>query len=197
MDIVAMKLLSAAFFLVVGLIGGFLPAKVSKLSPVAMHVAYAFAGGILAAVAVVHMLDDASGDLQDMGAHFAKALGGKDDAVFPMGNALFLIGFFFICSVEAFLHHKLGADAKYDHNGHSGGLDNNLLTAEVGDPRGTVTGGVDNAAGWATVVGLTIHSTVEGVAAGAVRDETQAAMVVLRSPGQAKICVLPVRRGSQ
>lgn len=168
MDIVAFKLLSALLFLVLGLVGGFLPLKISKLSQVAMHVAYAFAGGILAAVAVVHMLGDASGDLEDAGTAFAKFFPfvDPDDADFPLGNALFLIGFFLICSIEALLHHKLGAHA-YDHSGHG---EDQLMAKE---------GGGANAGGWATLVGLSIHSVVEGVAAGAVDDATQAAFVVL------------------
>merc|ERR1719310_1177144 len=146
------------------------------------------------------MLDDASQDLQPAGATFAKALGGSDDAVFPLGNALFLIGFFCICSIEASLHHLLGSNTHYDHTGHGkehvlppgsagtgveellpGGRNVAIVatSADIEQPVAVSTRPPKgNAAGWATVIGLSIHSTVEGIAAGAVADEVQAGMVV-------------------
>ena len=191
MELVAFKWLSIVILLLFGLVGGFLPLKISKLSQVGVHIAYAFAGGVLAAVAVVHMLADASGDLVEAGANFAKALGGDDDAVFPLANALFTIGFFTICSVEAVLHHKLGAHAMtaHGHSGHEPDLtQSDHLASRWSDiglhsetgllPESGVTGS-SAAAGWATLVGLSIHSVVEGVAAGAVADPASAGAVVL------------------
>lgn len=164
MNLVAFKLVAAAVWLCIGLIGGFAPLKLSQISQVAMHITYAFAGGILAAVAVVHMLASASGGLEDTGTSFANALGGGDG--FPLGNALFLIGFFLISFIEALLHHNLGA-SKYDQSGHDQ------------DHTQPLTDGGNNAGGWATLVGLSIHSIVEGIATGAVTDEKQEFFVVL------------------
>eukprot|EP01050_Picozoa_sp_SAG11_P023087 SAG11_NODE_4542_length_1859_cov_0.990909_1_plen_288_part_00 len=176
MELIAFKWVSIVVLLLFGLGGGFLPLKISTLSQVGVHIAYAFAGGVLAAVAVVHMLDDASGDLEEAGANFAKALGGES---FPLANALFTIGFFFICSVEAVLQHKLGAHA------HGSGHEPDSSQSETGlqSERGLLPGkgesGSSAAAGWATLVGLSIHSVVEGVAAGAVDDAASAGAVVL------------------
>lgn len=167
MDLTAFKIISMIVMFFVALIGGFLPMKVSSISKVAMHTAYAFAGGILAAVAMVHMLADASDDLEDTGKDFAMWLGQpEDDADFPMGNTIFLLGFFCISFVEVTLHHTLGG-AHHAHNrshGSEGLLEDQANTA--------------NAAGWATVVGLTIHSFFEAMAAGAGTDETQVGFVI-------------------
>lgn len=167
MDITTFKIISMVIMFFVALIGGFLPMKVSSISKVAMHTAYAFAGGILAAVAMVHMLADASEDLEDAGKQFAMWLGqDEDDADFPMGNAIFLLGFFCISFVEVILHHTLGG-AHHSHH-HSGEGGEGLLETE----------NTANAAGWATVVGLTIHSLFEAMAAGAGEDETQVGFVI-------------------
>ena len=111
-------LVSIAVLLLFGLVGGFAPLKVSQLSQTSVDIACAFAGGILAAVAVVHMLDDAGGELEESGKAFALALGGGDDAVFPMANTLFMVGVFAILSVEAILHHKVGGHAHGNSNDH-------------------------------------------------------------------------------
>merc|ERR1719387_2933651 len=125
--------------------------KVSSISKVAMHTAYAFAGGILAAVAMVHMLADASEGLEETGKKFAMWLGqSEDDADFPMGNAIFLLGFFCISFVEVILHHTLGGA---HHSHHRSGEGRDALLENGANSA--------NAAGWATVVGLTIHSLFE------------------------------------
>jgi zinc transporter ZupT len=178
MDTQAFKWLAIAILLIIGLVGGFVPLWAKNVSQLGVHIAYAFSGGILAAVAMVHMLDDASGDLEDLGANFAKALSAGSSDDFPMGNALFLIGFFFICSIETVLHHTLGSHA-YDCSGielsgieHEGGALENGLPQQQGRSTG-------NAAGWATLVGLTIHSFFEGVAMGVPTDASVVGALVL------------------
>jgi len=154
----------------IGILGGFMPLWVDKISKMAVHLAYAFAGGILGAVALVHMLDDASSDLEDVGASFAKALSnGKSDG-FPMGIFLFLVGFFLISTIESILHHTLGHH-EYDHSGHGDEGKQGMLTTEKASAA--------NAAGWATLVGLTIHSFFEGVAMGVPTDESEVGALVI------------------
>eukprot|EP00427_Karlodinium_veneficum_P057602 CAMPEP_0169424826 /NCGR_PEP_ID=MMETSP1017-20121227/68243_1 /TAXON_ID=342587 /ORGANISM="Karlodinium micrum, Strain CCMP2283" /LENGTH=138 /DNA_ID=CAMNT_0009534627 /DNA_START=30 /DNA_END=443 /DNA_ORIENTATION=- len=120
MDLVVFKWLAVVLLLIIGLIGGFLPLWLKKISKLFVHVAYAFSGGILGAVALVHMLADASSTLDDhhVGADFAKALSGGADDNFPMGNALFLIGFFLISSIEVAALHQSSEGHAYDHSGH-------------------------------------------------------------------------------
>jgi len=176
-------LASIAVLLLFGLVGGFAPLKVSQLSQSSVDIAYAFAGGILAAVAVVHMLDDAGGELEASGQAFAQALGGGDDAVFPMANTLFMVGFFAILSVEATLHHKVGGHAHGNSNEQSAPQVETGAPAETGEtellPESSQSQdekGSSATGGWATLVGLSIHSVVEGVAAGAIPSEDQAAL---------------------
>lgn len=144
-----------------------------------MDIAYAFAGGILAAVAVVHMLDDAAGELEESGRAFALALGGDDDAVFPLANALFMVGLFAILSVETIMHHKVGAHADggsselVSTQSEEAGATETELLPESGQ---SISKESSPTAGWATLVGLSVHSVVEGVAAGAIPAEDQAAV---------------------
>lgn len=173
MDLLAFKWIFVAVFLVLGLVGGFLPLWADKVSKLAVHIAYAFAGGILAAVAMVHMLGDASDDLADLGTDFAGALGGDD---YPLAIALFLIGFFLICSVETILHHTLGGHVHYDHSGHEHEAQEKQDNELLAQPAKTKT---TNAAGWATIVGLTIHSFFEGVAMGVPKSDFQVSALVI------------------
>jgi zinc transporter ZupT len=184
MDTSTFKWLATALLLIIGLVGGFLPLWTKKVSQFGVHVAYAFSGGILAALAMVHMLDDASGDLQDLGVDFAKALssGTKDD--FPMGSALFLVGFFFISSIEAVLHHTLRPHG-HDHStielapGEAQATDQQqgeTRENELLQHHGRNTG---NAAGWASLAGLTIHSFFEGVAMGVPTDQSVVGALVV------------------
>eukprot|EP00933_Yihiella_yeosuensis_P063702 TRINITY_DN66940_c0_g1_i1.p1 TRINITY_DN66940_c0_g1~~TRINITY_DN66940_c0_g1_i1.p1 ORF type:complete len:283 (-),score=36.53 TRINITY_DN66940_c0_g1_i1:195-1043(-) len=172
MDGIVFKWFAIVILLIIGLVGGFVPLWADKLSQLAMHIAYAFSGGILAAVAMVHMLDDASGDLEDLGADFAKALSSGSKDAFPMGSALFLIGFFFISSIEAILHHTLGHHADDSLPLHEGNIRENGMVQQ----RGRTIG---NTAGWATLVGLTIHSFFEGVAMGVPTDQSVVGALVL------------------
>jgi zinc transporter ZupT len=191
MNLSAFKYLSAAVLLVVALIGGLLPLKIKNLAPVAMHIANSFAGGILIAVGCVHMLPDASGDLEDAGKAFSKALGGDEDSAFPIANALFLIGFILILNFETVLHHKVPGHVHNDGarreaelvlnqnlNGHacSGQNTGTSTSTTQALPLETV---VSNVGGWATLVGLSVHSVVEGVAAGASSDEAQTGYIML------------------
>ena len=171
---------SITVLLLFGLVGGFAPLKVSQLSQVSVDIAYAFAGGILAAVAVVHMLDDAGGELEESGKVFAQAMGGGDDAVFPLANTLFMVGFFTILSVEAILHHRVGVHAHSDSNDEHGPTQAKtealVETELLPESSRSHDAGSSATAGWATLVGLSIHSVVEGVAAGSIPSEDQAAL---------------------
>lgn len=176
MDTIAFKWLAIVILLIIGLSGGFVSLWAKQVSQLAVHIAYAFSGGILAAVAMVHMLDDASSDLEGLGANFAKTLSSGKSDDFPMGNALFLVGFFFITSIEAVLHQTMGSHS-YDHNAmeHEGDARENGLLQQNGHK----TSNTANTAGWATLVGLTIHSFFEGVAMGVPTDDGVVGALVL------------------
>ena len=172
--------MSIVVLLLFGLVGGFAPLKMSQLSRASVDIAYAFAGGILPAVAVVHMLDDAGGELEEAGKAFAQALGGDDDAVFPLANTLFMVGLFTILSMEAILHHKVGVHAHDDSSNEHGPTQAKTEPSAETDllPERSKSHDADSSAtaGCATLVGLSIHSVVEGVAAGSIPSEDQAAL---------------------
>merc|ERR1719408_207700 len=123
---------------------------------------------------MVHMLDDASSDLEDLGASFAKALSDGSSSKFPMGNALFLVGFFFICSIETVLHQTCGS-----HADHHSGRDQDLESQPHEDVLMQRCRSTGSSAGWATLAGLTIHSFFEGVAMGVPSDASVVGALVL------------------
>merc|ERR1712048_1340292 len=104
--------------------------KLSQQSVLVMHMAYAFAGGIL-------------------------------------------MGFLLITIIETLLHHKLGNSFHAGEAPAHKQIEQGLTHAEVAASPESISGG------WATVVGLSIHSIVEGVATGAGNDAGAVGFVVL------------------
>merc|ERR1711862_643380 len=99
---------------------------------------------------------------------------GGDDA-FPLGLALFLMGFLLITIIETLLHHKLGNSFHAGEAPAHKQIEQGLTHAEV------AAAPESNSGGWATVVGLSIHSIVEGVATGAGNDAGSANLSLWRA----------------
>jgi len=180
MDAHVVKLVSALVLFFVASFGGLVSIRVQNSgSPTQMHLAYAFAAGVLVAVAVVHMLAEASEELAGWGLSFSKFFGGGDEA-FPVGFLLFVLGFAAIITIEALLHHKLG----HSHDQEDGGSNREPLgVAPIEQNVSLVSAlgqeGQVNAGGWAALAGLSLHSVVEGLAAGSVVDAEDSFAVLL------------------
>jgi len=178
MDAGVVKLVSALVLFFVAAFGGLVSLRVQNTgSPTKMHLAYAFASGVLIAVAVVHMLAEASEELEGWGESFSKALGG--DEAFPVGFLLFVLGFATIIIIEALLHHKLGHSHDQENAGSAreplgaAPTEQNVSLLSIGQ------GDAVNAGGWAALAGLSLHSVVEGLAAGSVKDAEDSFAVLL------------------
>jgi len=183
MNLTLFKAITGIILFVVAVIGAFLPLKVAQVSDSLMKVCNAFAGGILIAASICHMLADANGDLEDAGMAVNKFLnGGEADEPFPLGYALFILGFFLPILIEVVLDPHAGQPG---HAAHGGTTDTEM--AKEGSPEASLTGQsmVSNVAknatvaSYATLIALVIHSSIEGIAAGATSDPDDAFAIVL------------------
>lgn len=145
-----------------------------------MKVGNAFAGGILIATAMCHMLADANGDLEDAGKAINRVLNGlpKDDEdveAFPLGFFLCVLGFFLVVLIEVALDPHADGDG-HGHGGHPHGAPQEALTGQS-----FASNVVKNAsvAGLAALVALLVHSCIEGLASGATSDPDQAFAITL------------------
>ena len=87
------KLLSAILLFLVALGGALLPRKASKLSLAAVRLCNAAAGGVLVAVALVHLLAESVWALETPGRALSTLLSGPDAKEFPLGFAICGLGF--------------------------------------------------------------------------------------------------------
>jgi zinc transporter ZupT len=184
MNLNLFKAISAIILFVMSVVGCFLPLKIKQISDSLMKVGNAFAGGILIATAMCHMLADANGDLEDgddsPGMKINKFLNGGDaDDAFPLGSFLCILGFFLVVLIEVVLdphsqdaHHGHGETNKdIEAAGSQASLTGRSFTSNV----------VKNAsvAGFAALVALLVHSCIEGLASGATSDPDQAFAITL------------------
>lgn len=178
-----LTILGAVILFVTSLAGGATVIYVSKLSVRWKQLCNALAGGVLIAVALCHMLADSLGDLEPWGKAMNKALGGDPDDAYPIGLAFTGCGFFLVVSIEYLLgghHHGKGPSTeKKDGAGVEQGtnfeFEDNASSSEVSSEADQIEN-ADGVVGVATLAGLTVHSLIEGIAAGS---EGSNAMTIL------------------
>jgi len=185
MNLTLFKAISAILLFIMSIVGCFLPLKIKEISDSLMKVGNAFAGGILIATALCHMLGDANEDLEDAGIAINAVLNGvpkaqMDDA-FPLGFFLCILGFFMVVLIEVVLD-------PHGPDGHGHGHGENVKDIEGGGgSQASLTGRsfssnvVKNAsvAGFAALVALLVHSCIEGLASGATSDPDQAVAITV------------------
>ena len=164
------KALSGVLLFFVALGGSVLSRTASGFSPKLVRVCNATAGGILVAVTLVHMLADGSGDVEGPGIQIARFLSGQaDPEAFPLGFALCGIGFLTILSVEVFL--PGGHDKDSHHSGTETTPSDSDSESELGDQEKiTIVKSKSCFGGLCAVLGLCLHSLIEGTATGASTD---------------------------
>ena len=159
--------MSAGVLFIVALSGAALSKFAASFSPKIVRVSNALAGGILLAVTLVHMLADASDQMEEPGVAIAVFLSGDKSAeAFPLGYALLGIGFLTILSVEVFLPEK----ESEAHVMEDSGSENESNADE--QPR-AVLPGKSLTAGTSALVGLCVHSFIAGTATGAADDMSE------------------------
>merc|ERR1712039_929265 len=126
------------------------------------------------------MLSESAEELEEAGVAFSKAFGGDGEEAFPLGTFLFICGFALIVIIEALLHHKLGAK----HESSPGVANGNMVEARERLGAQSMEGSLIHtdkakAGGWAALTGLSIHSVVEGLAAGSVAGAADVSFVLL------------------
>ncbi|CAL1154460.1 unnamed protein product [Cladocopium goreaui] len=167
------KAVSAGALFIVALSGAALSKCVANFSPKIVRVSNALAGGILLAVTLVHMLADASDQMEEPGVAMAVFLSGNKSAeAFPLGYVLLGIGFLTILSVEVFLLEK----ESEAHVMEDSGSENESNADE--QPR-AVLPGKSLTAGMSALVGLCLHSFIAGTATGAADDMSEFSEVLI------------------
>lgn len=182
-SITVISIIAALLFFAVALGGGVAVLWIANLSKKWKQLSNALAGGVLIGVALCHMLGDNLGDVDPWGKAINKALGGDPDEAYPLGLALAGCGFFLIVGLE----YLLGG---HGHSGHEQSHQERISDRQpnVEDPetdsscssntRSSQANGQSDVTGLATLIGISIHSTLEGVATGAARSEDTLGMLV-------------------
>lgn len=171
MNKVAVKLICGGVLFLVAMLGAVLSKYASSFSPKIVRVCNAFAGGILLAVTLVHMLADSSEDLETPGVAVAAFFtGDKNHEAFPLAFSIVGLGFLTILSVEVFLPgghdgEHLGIEGDSDSETESETPDLEAAKAPV-LPKSC-------AAGLSALLGLCLHSLIEGTATGAAQDMSE------------------------
>lgn len=173
MNKVAVKLICGGVLFLVAMLGAVLSKYASSFSPKIARVCNAFAGGILLAVTLVHMLADSSKDLETPGVAVAAFFtGDKNHEAFPLAFSIVGLGFLTILSVEVFL--PGGHDG--EHSGIEEDSDSETESSETPDleaAKAPVTLPKSCAAGLSALLGLCLHSLIEGTATGAGKDMSE------------------------
>lgn len=155
----------------------------AAISPKWMQLCSAFAGGVLVAVSLCHMVADNQEDLEPWGNAINRALGGDPNEAFPVGMVLAGLGFFGIIVLEQMVgeHDHSNDDPESDRP--ESDLESN--TSSVSAPGSKQKGesvalqGNSTFAGVSTLVGVTIHSIIEGVAMGASQSDFALGLLTL------------------
>eukprot|EP00931_Biecheleriopsis_adriatica_P006938 TRINITY_DN108281_c0_g1_i1.p1 TRINITY_DN108281_c0_g1~~TRINITY_DN108281_c0_g1_i1.p1 ORF type:complete len:291 (+),score=58.36 TRINITY_DN108281_c0_g1_i1:42-914(+) len=176
----ALVAVAALIYFLTALAGGLAVIYISGLSLRWKQLCNALAGGVLIGVALCHMLADSLEGVESWGKAISKALGGDPDDAYPIGLALAGCGFFLVVGLEYLLGgHSHGESHSTEkkaqgmealESGSECTSDESEVAADGGD------GGI---VGIATLVGLTIHSLIEGVATGAAESDDTLSVLVL------------------
>mmetsp|Transcript_58810 Transcript_58810/g.167230 ORF Transcript_58810/g.167230 Transcript_58810/m.167230 type:complete len:316 (+) Transcript_58810:134-1081(+) len=198
MNVAVVKGIAIVAYLAVALVGGFGARWVAAVSPKWMQFCNACAGGVLVSVGLVHMLSENAEKLDGWGKSLASFLGGAPEEVpctgggkgceetppFPLGNVLAGLGFFLILVAEQLGGHEHGG---HDHESHvrrevvveneDGETDivvsddsNFSEAGEAGETRQVRIAKVPPLAGLGTLVGISVHTLIEGIVTGAMSD---------------------------
>lgn len=193
--------LAAISFFVVAFAGGASVKWISGLSDKWMQLCNALAGGVVMGVALCHMLGDNLEGLNGWGQDINKALGGDPDESAPLGLALAGYGFFIVVGIEYLLS---GGDHAHESGQSMLNQERDVelanSSADVPDDRSDRSStstqdvpkeGKIHLAGFTTLIGLTIHSSIEGIATGAAAGSTFGVLVfaVLLHKGFASFAV--------
>ncbi|CAE7829628.1 slc39a1 [Symbiodinium sp. CCMP2592] len=159
------KIVSSVILGIVALGGSILAKYTASLSTKLMRVCNAGAGGVLLAVVLVHMLSESSEGLTSAGEsiyEFFKPGGGDS---FPLGFALCGLGFLANLSMEVFIPDKHDYEGHSEEESESDSSNSEMAHAHIKvDHRQSCIGG------FAALLGLYLHSLIEGTAAGAQPD---------------------------
>lgn len=176
MQLTTVKAVSAGILFVVALTGAALSKFAASFSPKIVRVSNALAGGILLAVTLVHMLADASSQMEKPGVAIAVFLtGDKSAEAFPLGYALFGIGFLTILSVEVFFPGQEHV-CSHDDDSHAVIEESDSESETDADrPQDLVVLPATKSctAGMSAVLGLCLHSFIAGTATGAADDMSE------------------------
>eukprot|EP00930_Biecheleria_cincta_P031077 TRINITY_DN21559_c0_g1_i2.p1 TRINITY_DN21559_c0_g1~~TRINITY_DN21559_c0_g1_i2.p1 ORF type:complete len:259 (-),score=28.90 TRINITY_DN21559_c0_g1_i2:437-1213(-) len=164
-DVVVSTILAGIAYFVVALGGGAAVRWITRLSSKWMQFCNALAGGVVIGVSLCHILPDNVNAMAAWGQSISGALGGHPGGNMPVGLACTGYGFLFIVGIE----HLLGS---HEEDSHSHSVEE--MQREESDSG--ATHGMESQsrlAGITTLVGISIHSVVEGFAAFAVAASLQ------------------------
>lgn len=182
MGILALKWVAMSLSWTSALVGCLAVKKVSGLSVKWMQLCNAIAGGVLISVALVHMLRESAGKLQDWDASISQALGGRASGghqlrVFPLGDVLAGVGFFLIVGLENLLeghsHHELRVEGNCPRDSlrDQERLEDSCASCGARHLAEMSNASLTPFAGLSTLCGVSLHSVFEGAAAGATASE--------------------------
>eukprot|EP00930_Biecheleria_cincta_P031076 TRINITY_DN21559_c0_g1_i1.p1 TRINITY_DN21559_c0_g1~~TRINITY_DN21559_c0_g1_i1.p1 ORF type:complete len:283 (-),score=30.09 TRINITY_DN21559_c0_g1_i1:437-1285(-) len=157
-DVVVSTILAGIAYFVVALGGGAAVRWITRLSSKWMQFCNALAGGVVIGVSLCHILPDNVNAMAAWGQSISGALGGHPGGNMPVGLACTGYGFLFIVGIE----HLLGS---HEEDSHSHSVEE--MQREESDSG--ATHGMESQsrlAGITTLVGISIHSVVEGIATG-------------------------------
>ncbi|CAE7886278.1 slc39a1, partial [Symbiodinium microadriaticum] len=158
------KIVSSVILGVVALGGSILAKYTASLSTKLMRVCNAGAGGVLLAVVLVHMLSENAEELTSAGESIFQFFNPEGGDSFPLGFALCGLGFLANLSMEVFIPDK------HDYEGHSEEESESESHSEMEHAHIKVDHRQSCIGGFAALLGLYLHSLVEGTAAGAQPD---------------------------
>mmetsp|Transcript_25721 Transcript_25721/g.46996 ORF Transcript_25721/g.46996 Transcript_25721/m.46996 type:complete len:296 (-) Transcript_25721:131-1018(-) len=187
---IALKSISAGLMLVFGMVGGLSPTFCEHVAPKwVASLADAFSSGVLLSVGTCHMLGDGSSGVDEQwGKAITQTFKPKcaadpddDDCdSFPAGLMLFLVGIFLMFYVHAIGSHK--------HDHHARQVSRNTGELAVGlngsrtpfTPTSTAeTADSTTTGGCGTLMAVSTHSIIEGVAVGAATSSALGFFVLL------------------
>jgi len=172
----ALLTVAAVVLFALALMGSACVKCIASISSRLLLLANAVSGGLLIAVALVHMLSENSEGLEAWGKAVNANLGGDAEEAFPLGFMLLGLGFFLIIALELLLgghdHEEKGHgydEEEEPSSGDSSDSDHEAATKS----KGSIVGGLG------TLVGITFHSFIESTAMGSTEEESAFATLIV------------------
>lgn len=170
MNAVGYKTVFAFVLFVVAFGGGVAPILLSSFSGRIISVCNAFAGGVLLAAAIVHLLPDAVDELQGLGNSIESGLSRGSSDTFPIANVIAIVAFLLLMILDSWLstlvgkHHSHGPGELADAPEESLNVDSHELRAHRPP---AVADGTQHFGAPPILIALGIHSVIEGMSLGA------------------------------